>query len=162
MPKDNSNSPLDFLLLENNSGGALFGDSDRNEVLLPELDEMPEDFEAPEAEESLEHEAGESESEEAGETEEELGTLSDELNKLKDKITELKSEYPEDTNEEVAKALDDATSAIDLAVHHLGDIGEDLDSNKEDTPTQELEDMTMPGGEGEIDLSIPDELPEQP
>lgn len=128
------NSPLDFLLLENNTADSLFGDSDVNEVTLPD------DFDEFAGDESPEHEAGESKDEETGE---ELDTLSSELDKLKDKITELKSKYPEDTNNEVAKALDDATSAIDLAVHHLGDIGEDLGEPKED-----FEDQTMPGGEG--------------
>ena len=44
-------------------------------------------------------------------------------------------------------ALDDATSAIDLAVHHLDDIESDLGVENEE-PTQELEDMSMSGEEG--------------
>ena len=133
------NSPLDFLLFENASSDALFGETDTNEVFLPDegIDELGE---------SPEHEAGESGDEETDET---LDSLSKELKKVKDTLDELKVKYPEDTNGEVASALDDATSAIDLAVHHLDDIESDLNTKNEGgEPTQELEDMTMPGGEG--------------
>lgn len=130
------NSPLDFLLLENNSSDALFGETDTNEVFLPDNGGGMDEFEGDEGDESPEHEAGESEDEETGE---ELTTLSQELDELKDKITELKSKYPEDTNDDIAKALDDATSAIDLAVHHLGDIGEDLGNGSEDPDEDNVE-----------------------
>ena len=93
-----------------------------------------------------EAEAGESESEE---TNEELDSLSKELKELKTKLEDLKVKYPEDTNEEVAKALDDATSAIDLAVHHLDDIEEDL-------PSEEMS-GELEGGEHE---EVKEEWPE--
>jgi hypothetical protein len=133
--------PLDYLT---ESANPLFGEGSVGEVTLPGdfESELP-DFSEDEAGETPEHEAGESEDEE---TTEELDTLSKELEDLKNKITELKTKYPEDTNGEVASALDDATSAIDLAVHHLGDIGEDLATEPEAAP--EVEDQTMPGGEG--------------
>ncbi|MCI4435386.1 MAG: hypothetical protein JHC33_01065 [Ignisphaera sp.] len=137
--------PLDYLT---ESANPLFGEGSVGEVTLPgdfesELPEFPMEPED-EAGETPEHEAGESEDEE---TTEELDTLSKELKDLKNKITELKTKYPEDTNGEVASALDDATSAIDLAVHHLDDIEEDL-SKPEAEATPEVEDQTMPGGEG--------------
>ena len=110
------NSPLDFMLTESKASGALFGDSNVNEIMLPDMGE-DEGFESPE------HESSETPEEETGE---ELDTLASELEKIKTKLEDLKVKYPEDTNGEVAKALDDATSAIDLATHHLGDIGEDL------------------------------------
>lgn len=119
--KMDKNSPLDFMLTEGKDSGALFGDSDVNEIMLPDMGE-DEGFESPE------HEAGETPEEE---TSEELDTLASELEEIKTKIDGLKSKYPEDTNGEVAKALDDATSAIDLATHHLGDIGEDLGAEPE-------------------------------
>ena len=110
------NNPLDFMLNESKGSGSLFGDSDVNEIMLPDMD-FDEESETPA------EEASETPAEETGE---ELDTLSSELEKIKTQLEDLKVKYPEDTNGEVAKALDDATSAIDLATHHLGDIGEDL------------------------------------
>ncbi|MCI4436280.1 MAG: hypothetical protein JHC33_05645 [Ignisphaera sp.] len=127
----NKNSPLDFMLTEGKDSGALFGDSDVNEIMLPDMGE-DEGFESPAEEASETPEK---------ETDEELDTLSKELKELKDKLDELKVKYPEDTNAEVASALDDATSAIDLAVHHLDDIGEDLET--EEKPLMDK----LPGGE---------------
>lgn len=117
MTKEYTN-PLDFMLTEDVTSRPLFGESSVGEVTLPDEPITDEDFD-------FDGDGGSDEG-----TEELLGTLSDELDKIKNKITELKTEYPEDVNGEVASALDDATSAIDLAVHHLGDIGEDLDTEK--------------------------------
>ena len=114
------NNPLDFMLTEGKDSGALFGDSDVNEIMLPDMD-FEEESETP-AEEASETPVEE--------TDEELDTLASELEKIKIKLDDLKVKYPEDTNGEVAKALDDATSAIDLATHHLGDISEDLGSEE--------------------------------
>jgi hypothetical protein len=141
------NNPLDFMLTEGKDSGALFGDSDVNEIMLPDDMGLGED----ESLESPEHEASETPGEETGE---ELDTLASELEKIKTKLEDLKVKYPEDTNGEVAKALDDATSAIDLATHHLGDIGEDLGTE------EPLLDEAPVGGD---DLAALDnELPELP
>jgi hypothetical protein len=118
MTKEYTN-PLDFMLTEDVTSRPLFGESSVGEVTLPDEPITDEDFD-------FDNDAGGSDEG----TEKLLGTLSDELDKIKNKITELKTEYPEDVNGEVAGALDDATSAIDLAVHHLSDIGEDLDTEK--------------------------------
>jgi dsDNA-specific endonuclease/ATPase MutS2 len=138
------NNPLDFMLTEGKASGALFGDSDVNEIMLPDMDyEEKSETPAEEASETPEKE-----------TDEELDTLSKELKELKDKLDELKVKYPEDTNAEVASALDDATSAIDLAVHHLDDIGEDL--RTEEKPLM----GEIPGGEAPPALE--NELPVLP
>jgi hypothetical protein len=133
------NSPLDFLLLENIQEKPLFGESSVGEVTLP--GDFEEDFTP-----SEDHEASETET---TETDEELETLSSELDKIKIKLEALKVKYPEDTDGEVAKALDDATSAIDLATHHLGDIGEDLGG--EEGAELPLEEPT-----GELPLELED------
>ena len=145
-------NPLDFLLTENMN----FGESSTNEVELPGIDGDEEVSFAIDNEmdnedgEDPEHEASETPDEE---TKEDLDTLSKELDALKDKITELKTKYPEDVNNEVAKALDDATSAIDLAVHHLGDIGEDLgETTPEGGESEEGE-----GADEDFDLGFGDE-----
>lgn len=145
------NSPLDFMLNESKSSDALFGDSDINEVLLPDV----EFGEFDELGETPEHEASETPDEE---TTEELDSLSKELEELKNKISELKVKYPEDTNDEVASALDDATSAIDLAVHHLGDINEDLDKDSNEEPIGDVDVDGSAALENELPVLPPEGL----
>ena len=83
-------------------------------------------------------------------TEKELSTLRDELEKINVTITELKSKYPEDTSEEIAKALDDATSAIDLAIHHLSDIKGDIETDIDKNDSKHL-DIDFPEVNVELD-----------
>ena len=147
----NYTDPLDYLTESTNP---LFGEGSVGEVTLPgdsdeDLPEFPmepsgEDSEF--SEETPAEEAGESET---TETDEQLDGLSKELKELKDKITELKSKYPEDTNAEVASALDDATSAIDLAVHHLDDIEEDLSTEEPSAEEPAAEEAPLEPGQPE-------------
>ena len=137
------NSPLDFLLLEGN--GALFGDSDVNEVTLPDDDIRSEHEEFGGEGENEEHEEHETPGEEALEHSDEprdiISELIRELSDLKEKITgKLKDKFPEGSDPEAAEALDDATSAIDLATHHLEDVDNQLSGETEDGSEQELED----------------------
>ena len=148
--------PLDYLI-ENAS--PLFGEGSTGEVTLPgdageelpdfdfDIDKVEDESSAEEAEETPGEEASESESEE---TDEQLDGLSKELEEIKNKLSDLKVKYPEDTDGEVAKALDDATSAIDLAVHHLGDIEEDLPAEE---GSEDLESVEEP---------VSDEVAEEP
>ena len=156
----NYTDPLDYLT---ENANPLFGEGSVGEVTLPgdsseEAPEFPlisgDDADFAEGEESAEHEAGESTDEE---TTEELGTLSSELEELKNKISDLKSKYPEDTDGEVAKALDDATSAIDLAVHHLGDIGEDLSTEEPEIAPEESSEVVLSEEEPDADLDLDEE-----
>lgn len=123
-----SSNPLDFMSEEIDP---MFGESSVGEITLPESPTSMDDLGSSEEEEP-----------ELG-TEDTLDTLSSELEDIGAKITELKTKYPEDTNEEIAKALDDATSAIDLAKHHLGDIGEDLNSTTTEEPSTPDEDFGL-------------------
>ena len=147
------NSPLDFLLLENNSSDSLFGETDTNEVFLPEPSEGDETFGASD-------EAGETPGDEALEHSDEprdiISDLLRELSGLKEKITgKLKDKFPENSDPEAAEALDDATSAIDLATHHLEDVDNKLSGEKSETsPEQELED----GAELSPEMPSPDEV----
>ena len=58
-------------------------------------------------------------------TDQTFNTIIDQLTKIKNEITKIKVQYPEDKFPEKANALDDATSAVDLTIHHLLDIMSD-------------------------------------
>ncbi|MEI6297223.1 MAG: hypothetical protein WCO84_06340 [bacterium] len=174
------NSPLDFLLFE--STGALFGDSDVNEVTLPD-DTYGDDIRSEHEEfggegENEEHEELETPGEEALEHSDEprdiISELLRKLSDLKEEITsKLKDKFPEGSDPEAAEALDDATSAIDLATHHLEDVYNKLcgesggegegsvdEFEPESEPTEELEDMSMPSDEGAEEVFETDKLAE--
>ncbi len=147
------NNPLDFLLLENNSSDSLFGETDTNEVFLPEPDESEEIFGA--SDEEANETPGEEALEHSDDPRDIISELLRELSDLKEKITsKLKDKFPEDADPEAAEALDDATSAIDLATHHLEDVDNKLSGEKsEASPEQELEDGT---GEFSPEMSSPE------
>lgn len=133
----NSNSPLDFLLLENTSSDMLFGDNDTNEVMLPEDMPMNSDEESEETpeEENLEH---------SNEPRDIISELQRKISDLKEEITsKLKPLFPEseEKHKNMAEALDDATSALDSALHHLTDIDNDISGDEEgsiEEPSQDL------------------------
>ena len=65
-----------------------------------------------------------------------LKQIADDLRAVKTKVDDIKPTLPSD--DEKQKALDDTTSAIDVAMHHLEDIQEDLPPNIQATtlPTE--------------------------
>jgi len=155
------NTPLDFMLVENVISRPVFS-------RLSESESDPFDFEndIPEAEEgTLSDEAHEEHEESETPAEEELEHSEDPrdvISELQRKISDLKAEitdklkplFPEDKDKNVAEALDDATSALDLACHHLTDV--DNDESGSEAGTEELEDQSTGGGE-EVTLNFADE-----
>lgn len=74
----------------------------------------------------------------------EIDSIVDALTELKARVTKLKSGVTAD--EDDAKALDDCTSAIDLAVHHLLDIKEDEDEASLDANPEGINQYSGGGG----------------
>ncbi len=62
-----------------------------------------------------------------------ISELQRKISDLKEEITEkLKPLYPEDKDKDLAEALDDATSALDLASHHLTDVDNSLSGSSDE------------------------------
>jgi hypothetical protein len=124
------NNPLDFLGQTTKTVTVL-------DYLLEAFDESPfpvDEFEpetsemSPEmGEESSEFGEEESPTEELGDHRTIISELQQKISDLKEEITtKLKPAFPEDKDQEIAEALDDATSALDLASHHLQDVDNSL------------------------------------
>ena len=135
-------NPLDFMLTENTISRPLFGESSMNEITLPgdeditgePFDEMGDESNETPGEEALEH---------SSDPRDIISGLMRKISDLKEEITsKLKDLYPEDKDSEIAEALDDATSALDLATHHLEDVDNSLsgESNTEETEEMPLTD----------------------
>ena len=52
--------------------------------------------------------------------------ISTDIAAIAKKLEEIKIKYPEDKTPDIAKALDDITAALSVALHHVGDITEEL------------------------------------
>jgi flagellin-like hook-associated protein FlgL len=149
-------NPLDFLITESveEEGSPLFGESSAGEVELPgsedaDIDSMEFDFSDigdESASEEVSEIPAEEEHEDSGDTRDIISELKKKISDLKEEITEkLKPLFPEDkeSDKELAEALDDATSALDLCDHHLTDIDNALSDRGsepeeiEETPAEE-------------------------
>lgn len=145
------NNPLDFMttLTEEVDNDFMSGESTTGEIELPEAETQDADID------SMEFNFGDEESLETPEEEvsEHAVDPRDLISELKKKISDLKEEisaslkplFPEDKEKELAEALDDATSALDLCDHHLTDIDNSLsDANEVKDPEEVLTDTGEP------------------
>lgn len=65
-----------------------------------------------------------------------ISELQKDISDLKAKITDkLKPLYPESNHKDMAEALDDATSALDLCLHHLTDLDNGVSGGEDDEPS---------------------------
>lgn len=158
---------INNILYESVEESPFFGEGSVGEINIPgaevsdrdaDIDSMNFDFGDEEASETPEEE--EKEHETPGKPRDIISELKQKISDLKEEITEkLKPLFPEKDDAELAEALDDATSALDLCDHHLTDLDNALSDKKELEPEvssepeealmnkEPLEDMTMPGGE---------------
>ena len=141
-------NPLDYLITSEASVKLrslreevepFFGEGTTGEVTLPEdtFDEGPSVEESEFSEEANET-PGEEALEHSDEPRDVISELKRKISDLKEEITEkLKPLFPEDKTEELAEALDDATSALDLCDHHLSDIDNKLSGEAPSNETGE-------------------------
>ncbi len=145
------NNPLDFMitLTEEVDNDFMSGESTTGEIELPEAETQDADID------SMEFNFGDEESLETPEEEvsEHAVDPRDLISEFKKKISDLKEEisgslkplFPEDKEKELAEALDDATSALDLCDHHLTDIDNSLSEVSEvEDPEEVLTDTGEP------------------
>ena len=146
-----------------------FGESSMGEVTLPddEFGSSPSGEESEYGDDIPEHEESETPGEKADEHSSDprdmISELKRKISDLKEEITEkLKPLFPEDREEELAEALDDATSALDLCDHHLSDIdnklsGEAPNEVPEGEPLEDEDEESLEGSSeeslGEFEMS---------